>query len=221
MRARGFTLIEVLLAMMLLSIVMYIGSLSFSIFSERWSKELGGFNQDVSETRKLLLLRQVFRGAANYLLRDASDDPVYLFDGNSQRVKFVTNAPIFQTDNQALVSLEVKTLADGEQQLVYNEYSFRNGPLLELNSTPASEQSLVLLQASNIRFNYFGWENFAARSRYIEYTEGALQWQAEYNAAAVGMLPYAVNLTWQQNEPVIFPLNQDNRFKVIYVNDEN
>src|SRR5690606_924400 len=114
MRARGFTLIEVLLAMMLLSIVMYIGSLSFSIFSERWSKELGGFNQDVSETRKLLLLRQVFRGAANYLLRDASDDPVYLFDGNSQRVKFVTNAPIFQTDNQALVSLEVKTLADGE-----------------------------------------------------------------------------------------------------------
>jgi prepilin-type N-terminal cleavage/methylation domain-containing protein len=221
MKARGFTLIEVLLAMVLLSIVMYIGSLSFSVFSERWSKELGGFNQDVSETRKLLLLRQLFLGAANYLVRDASDDPVYLFDGNSQHVKFVTNAPIFQTDNQALVSLEVKTLADGQQQLVYNEYSFRNGPLLELNSRAASQQSLVLLQASNIRFNYFGWESFAARSRYIEYTEGTLQWHAQYNAVDIGMLPYAVNLTWQQNEPVIFPLNQDNRFKIIYVNEEN
>lgn len=220
MKAKGFTLIEVLLAMVLLSIVMYIGSLSFTVFSERWQKELGGFKTDVSEARKLLLLRQLFQGAANYLVRDNSNKPVYLFTGDAKQLQFVTNTPIFQTGYQALVGLSIVTLANGGQQLVYTEYSFSAGPIFNLKSRPVVQHSIVLLQAENIRFNYYGWESFAARSRYVEYTEGNLQWQLAYNAADIGTLPFAVNLTWQQNEPIIFPINHDNRFKTIYVNEE-
>lgn len=220
MKAKGFTLIEVLLAMILLSIVMYIGSLSFSVFSERWRKDLGGFNTDVSEARKLLLLRQVLHGAANYLVRDQQNRAVYLFAGEAGQLVFVTNNPLFQPEAQALVRLTVRTLPDGQQQLLYSESSFATTPLFTNTPLPAPEKTLVLLQSENIRFNYFGWDSFAARSRFIEYSEGELQWQTQYDAAAIGVLPHAVNLIWNKNEPVIFSLSHDNRFKVIYANDE-
>lgn len=220
MKAKGFTLIEVLLAMMLLSIVMYIGSLSFSVFSERWSKELGGFNTDVSDARKLLLLRQVVQGAANYLVRDSDQRAVYLFYGDATQLIFVSNSPILQSGQQALVRLTVETLDNGQQQLKYSESAFTKQPVFQLNSLPAPDNSIVLFQSENIRFNYFGWQSFAARVRYTESYEGTPEWQAEYDAKKTGVLPFAVNLTWATNEPLIFSLRHDNRTNNSNVYDE-
>ncbi|MEH8021208.1 prepilin-type N-terminal cleavage/methylation domain-containing protein [Rheinheimera metallidurans] len=220
MKAKGFTLIEVLLAMVLLSVVMYIGSLSFSIFSERWRKDLGSFNTHVSDAKKLLLLRQLLHGAANYIVRDTNNNAVYLFYGDEQQLVFITNQPIFQTAAQALVRLTVKTLPSGEQQLLYAESSFLKQPLFRDAPLPQPDKTMVLLQSKHVRFNYYGWRSFADRSQFMEDSEGQLEWSATYNAASIGMLPYAVNLTWAQNEPIIYALKNDNRFKMIYVNDD-
>jgi prepilin-type N-terminal cleavage/methylation domain-containing protein len=220
MKAKGFTLIEVLLAMILLSIVMYIGSLSFSIFSERWRKDLGGFNTDVSDARKLLLLRQVLHGAANYLVRDQQNRAVYLFAGEATQLTFVTNSPLFQPEAQALVRLTVRTLDNGQQQLLYSESSFASTPLFTNSPLPEPEKTIVLLQSENIRFNYFGWESFAARIRYTESYQGAPSWQPSYAAADIGVIPYAVNLSWSENEPIIFALPHDNRINNLNVYDE-
>ncbi|KKO46972.1 hypothetical protein WG68_03295 [Arsukibacterium ikkense] len=220
MKAKGFTLIEVLLAMMLLSVVMYIGSLSFSIFSDRWQKELGGFNADVSDARKLLLLRQVLHGTANYLARDTDARAAYLFYGDAQQLIFVTNAPVFNTGYQAWVRLSVHTLESGQQQLRYAEYSFAAAPLFTVGGQPAPDHSLVLLQSDNIRFNYFGWHSFAARIRYTESGEGSPGWQDAYRATEIGVIPYAVNLSWGPNEPVIFALPHDNRHRQSSIYDE-
>lgn len=220
MRAKGFTLIEVLLAMMLLSIVMYIGSLSFSIFSERWRKDLGGFNTDVNDARKLLLLRQVLQGASNYLVRDQDNRAVYLFAGDAKQLVFVTNRPLFQTETQALVRLTIRNLDDGQQQLLYAESNFGSAPLYTLSPLPAHDRAIVLLQGENIRFNYFGWASFAARVRHSETYEGEPSWQNGYSAVEVGVIPFAVNLSWADNEPIIFALPHDNRINNQNVYDE-
>lgn len=218
-KAIGFTLIEVLIALMLLSIVMYVGNLSFSIFSERWRKELGDFNLNAESARKFLLLRQAVKGASNYLTRDGNGNAVYLFEGDSQQLAFVTNKPIFNPTYQALVHLTVKTLSSGRQQLVYAEYSFRHGAPVQHDFKPDMSDRLVLFEAEDIRFNYYGWKSFADRSLYIEQSEGGLEWQDNYSASEIGMIPFALNLTWSKNEPLVFLLNHDNRFKMIYVDD--
>lgn len=220
MKANGFTLIEVLLAMMLLSMVMYIGSLSFSIFSERWQKELGSFNADVSDARKLLLLRELFQGASNYLVRDTDDRAAYLFKGDAKELIFVTNSPVFNTGYQAWVRLSVHTLETGQQQLWYEEYSFAAMPLFSVNAQPNPDHSMVIMQEDNIRFNYFGWNSFAERIDYTESGQGIPSWQMSYRARSIGVLPYAVNITWGRNEPLIFPLPHDNRHRQSSVYDE-
>jgi prepilin-type N-terminal cleavage/methylation domain-containing protein len=220
MKARGFTLIEVLLAMILLSIVMYVGSLSFSIFSERWRKDMGGFNADVSDARRLLLLRQVLHGAANYLVRDIDDRAVYLFYGDAKQLVFVSNSPILRGGQQALIRLTVETLENGQQQLKYSESAFIKQPVFQLSALPESTDSVVLLQSENIRFNYFGWQSFAARVHYTESYQGSPNWQVAYDAKTIGVLPFAVNLTWATNEPLIFSLPHDNRTNNANVYDE-
>lgn len=217
MRARGFTLIEVLLAMMLLSIVMYIGSLSFSIFSERWSKELGGFNDEVIKARNILLLRKVLKTVSNHLYQSEKDEVVYFFKGNSKSVAFVTNEPIFNSDKNVLVKLTITAADNGEEQLWYSE---SNLALLSSDAlTP--ERSLLLLQDNDIRFNFYGWQSVEDFNAYFENRTAQPQWSESYNAAATRQLPYAINLSWAKNEPIIIPLSSDYGYKARYHYDES
>lgn len=221
MKAKGFTLIEVLLAMMLLSIVMYIGSLSFSVFSERWSKELGGFNRNVDNARKLALLREVVSGATNYLALDKNNRLEYLFLGDTHNLKFVSRTPLYNEGTLALVSLTVQSLDNGQQQLIYSER--RLLPVVQTDGPSLSdrERTSILLQSDNIRFNYFGWRSLDDRDDYLEASKGKPEWQSQYTASDNGMLPYAINITWAQNEPLIFPIRNDNRFKTIFFKQDD
>jgi prepilin-type N-terminal cleavage/methylation domain-containing protein len=223
-RMTGFTLIEVLIAMLLLSLVMFIGSLSFSVFTQRWQSDMGHFTEQADRARKLFLLQRAIQGVSNYFVLDAKKEPVYFFLGNSSHLVFVTNNPLFSSETQALIRLSVISLEEGgKQQLVYQESNFIQSPLFSLTPLPPPERSLVILTAPNIRFNYFGWSSTKDR---LEYFSGESfkpvepVWQDEYLAQNLLILPYAINLTWGENEPIIMPIANDNAFQLIYTNEK-
>lgn len=218
--AKGFTLIEVLIAMLLLSIVMFIGSLSFSVFSQRWQKDMGDFTQQAEQAKKLFLLQRTLQGISNYFVLDPKKEPVYFFLGSSTHLVFVTNRPIFASEGQALVRLTVLPLEGGQQQLVYQETDFMETPLYNLEHLPEPKQSLILLTAENIRFNYFGWATMLDKASFYEGEGTQPIWQDEYLAQKTATLPYAINLSWGKNEPIIFPLANDNGFQLLFTNEK-
>ncbi|MFC4656855.1 Tfp pilus assembly protein FimT/FimU [Rheinheimera marina] len=220
MNNRGFTLIEILIATLLLGFVMLVGSLSFSVFSERWRNDFGSFQQDVNQARKLQLLHQVLMGASNYLVRDTSGSAAYFFHGNNHELVFISHQPIFSSSGPALIRLVVQEGASGLQQLSYQESSLKQNPLLKSAPLPAADKSMVLFEAENIRFNYYGWKDFAAYDQFLGFREGSPVWQTAYQAQVTGMLPEAVNIIWANNEPVIIPLLQDGRTRLRFVQDE-
>ena len=215
-KSTGFTLIEILIAMLILSIVMFIGSLSFSTFSQRWQKDMGSFTQEVANAKNLVLLQKVFNGISNYIVKDNKNGLVYFFKGNEKYLLFVTNNPIFNTDSQALIRLSVSVRADGKQQLIYEEAPFELAPLLSLNSLPAPNYRQIMFSDDNIRFNYYGWENQEQRIAFYEGESMSPKWIQEYFGDKTGMLPYAINLSWSINEPIIFPVHNDNAYKIFY-----
>ncbi|GIU46062.1 prepilin-type N-terminal cleavage/methylation domain-containing protein [Shewanella algidipiscicola] len=223
-KSSGFTLIEILIAMLVLSIVMFIGSLSFSTFSQRWQQDMGSFTQEVATAKNLVLLQKALNGASNYIVKDDKDDKdeaVYFFKGNDKYLLFVTNNPVFNTDGQALIRLSVTVLADGKQQLRYEETPFGLSPLLRLSSLPKSNYSQILLTDNDIRFNFYGWEDQKQRTAFFEGEPMAPKWMKEYFGEKTGMLPYAVNITWGNNEPIIFPLLNDNRYQMFYAREKS
>ncbi|NRD74689.1 prepilin-type N-terminal cleavage/methylation domain-containing protein [Shewanella sp. VB17] len=218
---RGFTLIEVLIAMLVLSMVMFIGSLSFSTFSQRWQKDMGRFTQEVANAKNLILLQKSLNGMSNYIVKDSEDEPVYFFKGNEKYLMFVTNNPIFNTEGQALIRLSVSMSADGKERLNYEESPFEGAPLLRLTSLPKANYSQILLVDNNIRFNYYGWEKQKDRADFYEGEPVKLKWIQEYFSEKIGMLPYAVNISWGTNEPVIFPVANDNAYQLLYTHEKS
>ncbi|HEX5793739.1 MAG TPA: hypothetical protein VFY01_10715, partial [Rheinheimera sp.] len=90
-----------------------------------------------------------------------------------------------------------------------------------LDNLPQPTATVELFRAENIRFNFFGWQDEATRSRSFEGEAVAPQWQTEYFSEYSGILPYAINLSWADNEPVIFPVANDNAIKLIYTNEKS
>lgn len=217
----GFTLIEILIAMLVLSIVMFVGSLSFSTFSQRWQSDMGSFTQEVTNAKNLVLLQRALNGVSNYIVKDEDNEPVYFFKGNDKYLLFVTNHPVFNTDGQALVRLSVTIASDGKQRLKYEEASFESSPLLSLTSLPEANYSQILLIDDNIRFNYYGWQDQKQRAAFYEGENFSPVWIQEYFAGKSGMLPYAVNITWGSNEPVIFPVPNDNAYQLLYTREKS
>ncbi|WP_434950898.1 PulJ/GspJ family protein [Shewanella sp. HL-SH4] len=215
--SRGFTLIELLIAMLVMSMVMYVGSLSFATFSQRWQKDVGSFNYEVNKAKNLVLLQQMLRGISNYIVKNDDDKMIYFFQGNAKYLLFVTNNPLFNSGSPALVRLSVRVQEDGKQQLKYEESSFEHNPLINAAKLPQPEFSKVLFTDDNIRFNFYGWESQNQRAAFFEGEEEvAPKWLAEYFSDKTGMLPYAVNITWAENEPIIFPLANDNAYQLLF-----
>lgn len=215
-KSRGFTLIELLIAMLVMSMIMYIGSLSFSTFSQRWQKDMGSFNYEVNKAKNLLLLQQMLHDVSNYIVKNNNDEMIYFFKGNAKYLLFVTNNPLFNPKSPALVRLSVTVLPSGKQQLKYEETSFEHSPLINAATLPQPQISKVLFTDDNIRFNFYGWENQNQRAAFFEGEDVGPKWLPEYFSEKTGMLPYAINITWAENEPIIFPLANDNAYQLIF-----
>jgi prepilin-type N-terminal cleavage/methylation domain-containing protein len=216
-RDRGFTLIELLIAMLVMSLIMYIGSLSFSTFSQRWQKDIGSFNHEVNKAKNLVLLQQMLRDVSNYIVKNDNDEMIYFFKGNAKYLLFVTNNPIFNPKSPALVRLSITVLQNGKQQLKYEEASFEHSPLINAAKLLRPQFSKVLFTDDNIRFNFYGWEDQNQRAAFFDGEEKVSpKWLPEYFAEKTGMLPYAINITWAENEPIIFPLANDNAYQLMF-----
>lgn len=210
MTKTGFTLIEILLSMVILSSVIFVGSLSFAVYSEKWQSGIGDFDEVYAESRNVLLMQKMFIGASNYIIKNEKGDVAYFFEGASQRLTFVSNNPIYNPASPAVVSLHIETNSDGLQNLVYSEYSFEDQLLLHENQPLEKDFSMVLLSRENIRFNYFGWETNEQRIASNDGKDFVPDWQKIYDGDVSGMLPFAVSIIWSNSEPIIFTIPNDN-----------
>lgn len=222
-RQRGFTLVEILIAMLILSAVMYIGSVSFSVFSQKWQQGQQRFDQAAERAKGLLLLRQAFNGISNFIIQNDKQQPEYLFDGNAKSLLFVTSQGLIKPGQLSLVRLKVRpaTAPDTtEDQLWYQETPLDNSPLLSVLQLPAPVQEMLLLSAENIRFNYFGWASRQDIERFFEGEGTTPQWQNSYVSAAIGQLPFTLNISWADDEPVLFSLPQDQGYLLLFSNEK-
>jgi hypothetical protein len=206
--------------MVILSSVIFVGSLSFSVYSEKWQSGIGDFDAVYAESRNMLLMQKMFVGASNYIIKNEKDDVAYFFEGTSQRLAFVSNKPIYNPTSPAVVSLHIETNSEGLQNLVYSEYSFENQLLLNKNQALQKHFSMVLFSRENIRFNYFGWETKEQRIAANDGQNFVPVWHNIFDGDVSGMLPFAVNIIWLNSEPIIFTIPNDNAELLSYTNQK-
>jgi general secretion pathway protein J len=171
-RNRGFTLIEVLIAMTLLSLMVVLLFGSLKICADSWEKGESKIAQ-VNEVAVVYHFFQRHLAVAKPLRNNSQDDNRLTFQGGNQTVQFVSEFPASAGKAvPQLFALELKEQA-GERLIQVTLTPFFAAAEGQ-DFTPAPETITLVNQVKNFTLAYFGAEDNA------EDGVGSGIWQSEW-----------------------------------------
>lgn len=155
---KGFTLIELMLAMTLLMLVLFAGYYGYGLFTDKWQKRTQFYWQQTQQTLAFDAISRVFESTFPYIVNSDNNEPAQYFSGDQNRVIFVTTSPLFTKETSVV---EFKILQnENTYSLAYNEASMRGNLLLNQSDTIRWQHQIILLEnLQNISFEYYGWKN--------------------------------------------------------------
>ena len=190
---RGFTLIELVVAMALLGtmmVLMYSG-LTFSL--RGW--DAGAANGQRIADRRI---------GENFLRRELSEifpmrwkDPMVLrlaFEGETQRVRFVSSRPADVTGGGlSLVGIEVEAGADSRDRSLVMRRAMPDDDAKDFGPLDGAKGTVILAGVDSVAFSYFGSEN--------DFTDP--KWSDTWTYA--GRVPQMVRMRIRTTEGTVLP----------------
>lgn len=187
---KGFTLIEMLVTMALLSFVVLIGSSAYGMFAQKWNVEMGNFDQTVQSVRDLMLVQEVLDTMVPYVVSGSDNKPGIFFEGNQNGFVGVSSKSIFDKNYQSVIRLSVVQAEDFTFDVIYEENPMITDVLRSTREpVDFSERIILFTRVEAPKFEYFGWssveDKFGVEGVSLPKAPG---WLASYNAMD---LPFA------------------------------
>jgi prepilin-type N-terminal cleavage/methylation domain-containing protein len=183
-RVRGFTLVELLVALTIFGMVVGIASYGYSLFTRQWGHWHIGFDRAQSQFQRLDLVTTALDDTLPWVVRDDAGRPGFYFLGREEGLTLVTQSAVFNPRAPAVIRLFREPAGDGRWNLVYEEAPL-GGVLLRAASQtlPFQNRMVVMHDLPRPEFAYFGWGTLDERTRAEGEPELALapQWYTEYD----------------------------------------
>lgn len=183
-KVRGFTLVELLIAVAILGLVVGVASYGFSLFSRHWDRTSGDFERTQGQYQRLQLVTTALEDTLSWAVRDESGAPGFYFLGRDEGLTLVTGSPVFSPGGVAVIRLFREPDADGHWKLVYEEAPLEGVELRRASQVlPFSRRMVVASGLPEARFRYFGWESLEARLAYGDLPGAGLEarWWDEFD----------------------------------------
>lgn len=215
---RAFTLIEVMIAMVILTSLMFIANYSYSLYSEYWHGRLGSFDSTMHYHKGLLQVKETLDSSIPYIVidndtQDKQDRLTFYFLGRADGLTLVTAAPIFAEDTvqAAVVRIFSEKTTDG-YQLIYEEAPLKTQLLTHLaQELNFSYRTILMTLAQPIQFDYLGWPAYEHKYHPDEVKNPQPpSWRSEYDAAVTQIQPVKLRLT-SGNTQLIFDLPEGHK----------
>jgi prepilin-type N-terminal cleavage/methylation domain-containing protein len=182
-RQVGFSLIELLVSMALLSMVVLVGSLAISLFSSRWNGQLGVFDETMRSNKYFMLTHDVLNSLLPYVVYSREGKPVIFFEGNRNGFVSVASTSLFSGNFFTVVRLSVKQNPDLTFDVIYEESAMIDQMFTRLDQEVVFSQPLVLFQeVKDPMFQYFGLKDHPSQLSEFETAISPSIWLDEYNA---------------------------------------
>ena len=163
--SKGFSLLEVLVSMALLSMIVLIGSSAFGMFAQRWDGQLGKFDSTLTRTRNLILVQEVLDSLLPYVVYDSDDKPVIFFEGNRNGFIAVASNSVFGGEQYATIRFSVIQNVDLTFDVTYEESLMRYDLLRTAQQKLIFSSPLVLFDSiTKPQFEYYGWASIEAKN---------------------------------------------------------
>lgn len=164
----GFSLIELMIATTLLTLVMFAGYYSYSLYSSAWSKRVEYFWKHAEADVSQVKLVELIQGMHPYFIRKERTNEAFIaFSGTSQTLTFITQGGFFAS-GYVVAKLDIVTEQQtGHKRLQYREAQIGVQPLLEWRTEELafSEPLTVVRDLDFAKFSYYGWQDYASAFR--------------------------------------------------------
>ncbi len=206
---KGFTLIEVLIATIILTGIIYLAAISYSVFLDTWGREIAADKGTLDRYRKQALLRASLESIYDYYVTDPADEKkgIYypFFKGTATSMEFVTLSSVFYGDVPAVARLEVvRGQAEPEAgelcRLTYEEAPLDRNYVKYAGSSIRFKRSMVVYEGYQAcRFRYFGeW-----KTKFIPEKNGfetSYRWQNTFFGKERQTIPEKVEMMLDNGE---------------------
>ena len=202
-RQRGFSLVELLISMVLLSAILFLSSFAYAQFSRYWDGRLGSFEQVFSVLRNGWLLEDILSHVHPYVVKNNAGIPRFYFEGNINGFVAVSKESLSRIDTTSVIRMSLTQNNDGSFDLLYEEAPMSAVALVQLTQRPNFSEPLTLLKSlEDAEFSYFGPEVPINDSPDLDVRQRDL-WTSEYNSAATRRHPKKVGIRWSNDGEVI------------------
>ncbi len=199
---KGFSLLEMLVAMTVLSMVIGISTYAYSMFIRQWDGHLGRFDEAQAQYQRLEWLAAALEDTLPYVVRDDEGALGFYFLGRDEGLTLVTMSPIFGVGEPALIRVFREADEGDAWRLVYEEAPFAGTLLAHADQRMEFRHRLVIARGL-LRpvFRYFGSTDLRSRSR---------SWFDEYDGIVRQFHPEKIELRLGHEAAVIeFPVRVD------------
>lgn len=209
-KAKGFTLVEVLIAMTIFSMVIALAVMSYRFSLQQLTKEQT--NHNVEQLSKVKLVNRAIRAATPYGYRKELRENVPFFVGTRNSFSFVNRSPILISS-----PVSIATLYLSGKEIRYCEAPFGSVSLERYRfNRDDCEQHLTFMSVSKANFEYYAWKDWLELSNYYSpyfniATKPKPRWSANFDASERRIMPIFVRLnvsqeTKEQEEQLIYKL---------------
>ena len=198
-KSRGFTLIELMIAISILSLLMFTGTYAYQLFMSQAEKSLGTFEVTAVEMKNFSLLQDLVIGIQPYIIWEKNHEsrkPTFFFEGHEHSLLSISHSGIYSTDNLEIFRLSAQAKENGKTDLIVQTLSSDNLLLLDSEQELLFENELVLFRnLDTVEFSYYGWNHFMEESEAIESNKDANPiWHNQYSGLAAQMIPEIVKI---------------------------
>lgn len=210
---QGFSLIELMVAMIIMSSITLIGSSAYALFIKNWDGNVGQAEKLMLESQHYQFLYRVVKSISPYVAISEGENVSLVFNGQIEMIFSAASQGIF-TEGKVFFSLQVVGPV-GDKKLRYYEKSLSGSTINPFNEEVLWDFEYDLLRNVNdISFQFFGWQSLEHKAQdYIEFStqnirSDAQAWYDNYDSAERGLHPDLV---------VINLVNRDGSFESLEV----
>ena len=194
-KLRGFSLLEMLVAVVVLSMVIGISTYAYSLFIRQWDGHLGRFDESQAQYQRLEWLATALQDTLPYLVRDDKNELGFYFLGRDEGLTSVTMSPIFGVGEPALIRVFREPEDSGTWRLVYEEAPFAGNVLAHADQRMEFRHRLVVARGlPRPEFRYFGWADLQSRVNIEDSLGTGRAWFDEYDGLRRQFHPEKIEL---------------------------
>lgn len=210
---RGFTLIELIITLIILSLVVLSGTYAYQFMADNWERNRGNYEESLAQYQAWQLIYEAIENTAPKMVRDDEGTGFY-FLGRDNGFTGYTKTSVQAPEYPAVYRLIIEQSEVNEQglQLVYEEAVLGQQILTNPEQQLPFNYRIVLYKnAEQLSFRYWGWESYKSRiSNDIDISDtfSERQWFSQYDGFERSEHPQRIEisldgLTWTISVPDI------------------